>query len=175
MLTLSAILAPLSCETNSKPCENELQVILFLFSLYIIAVTLGGHKPCVQAFGADQFDEQDLEECKSKSSFFNWWYFSVSAGAVVTPLILSYIQENLSWVLGFGIPCIAMLIGLVVFLLGTTTYRYSITRNKKSPFVRIGRVFVAAFRNWRRATPSSTTATDHEENMPRQTSSKQFK
>ncbi|XP_062097600.1 protein NRT1/ PTR FAMILY 5.10-like isoform X2 [Humulus lupulus] len=69
---------------------------------------------------------------------------------IVSVLIVSYIQDNLSWALGFGLPCIAMVIGLVVFLLGTTTYRYSIELNKRGPFVRIGSVFVAAFRNRRR-------------------------
>ena len=76
-------------------------------------------------------------------------------GSLITMSIVSYIQDNLSWALGFGIPCIAMVAALLIFLLGTTTYRFSIPHNEKGPFVRIGRVFVAAFRN-RRATTSSS-------------------
>ncbi|XP_024032472.1 protein NRT1/ PTR FAMILY 5.10-like, partial [Morus notabilis] len=166
LLTLSAVLPSPSgseCQTNDiTSCSPPLfQVILFFFSLYLVAFAQGAHKPCTQAFGADQFDGENPEECKAKSSFFNWWYFGVCAGALVAIAVVSYIQDNLSWALGFGIPCIVMVIAFVVFLLGTTTYRFSITHNEKGPFVRIGRVFVAAFRNWRR-TPPSTIATEME-------------
>nr|XP_048323111.1 protein NRT1/ PTR FAMILY 5.10-like [Ziziphus jujuba var. spinosa] len=153
LLTLSALL----------PSHSPFQMVLFFFSLYLVAVAQGGHKPCVQAFGADQFDGEDPVESKAKSSFFNWWYFGVCAGALATNLIVSYIQENVSWVMGFGIPCIVMVIALIVFLLGTTTYRYTnIITEKESPFVRIGRVFIAAIRNWRTA-PSLALKTDQEE------------
>lgn len=64
-------------------------------------------------------------------------------------LVVTYTEENVSWSLGFGIPCLAMVIALVVFLFGTNTYRYSVKEYGKSPFVRIGRVFVSAIRNWR--------------------------
>ncbi|MBA0882028.1 hypothetical protein Goshw_029316, partial [Gossypium schwendimanii] len=37
-------------------------------------------------------------------------------------------RDNLSWVLGFGILCIIMVVALIVFLCGTTTYRYSVKR-----------------------------------------------
>ena len=45
---------------------------LFFFALYILAVGEGGHKPCVQTFAADQFDQNLPEEKKAKSSFFNF-------------------------------------------------------------------------------------------------------
>ena len=178
MLTLSANLPNLigsDCQTNNiTSCTPpQLQVVLFFFSLYLVAVAQGGHKPCTQAFGADQFDGQDSEECKAKSSFFNWWYFSLCAGSSVTAAILNYIQDNLSWALGFGIPCIAMVIALVVFLLGTTTYRYDITQNEKGPFMRIASVFVAAFKNWQRTPPAiAPIELESSEFLPHQMSEK---
>ncbi|KAM7258276.1 hypothetical protein ACFE04_014017 [Oxalis oulophora] len=134
-------------ETTSR--SPHFQIILFFFALYLVAIAQGGHKPCVQAFGADQFDEEDSEECKAKSSFFNWWYFGLCGGIFISLLILTYIQDYLSWVLGFGIPCMVMVLALVVFLLGTKTYRFSVTGSEETPFVRIGRVFVTAIKNWR--------------------------
>ncbi|KAK8545900.1 hypothetical protein V6N13_067149 [Hibiscus sabdariffa] len=178
LLTLSATLSSvtvsgaLNADTATLNTSSALQfqVILFFFSLYLVAFAQGGHKPCVQAFGADQFDAQDPEECKAKSSFFNWWYFGIAVGIVVTLLVVTYIQDNLSWVLGFAIPGIVMIVALLVFVLGTTTYRFSVKGDEESPFVRIGRVFVLAFRN--RKTASSAIAT--EEALPTE-SSKQFK
>ncbi|PIN14595.1 H+/oligopeptide symporter [Handroanthus impetiginosus] len=122
-------------------------VIVFFFSLYLVAFAQGGHKPCVQAFGADQFDEEDEHESKAKSSFFNWWYFSMNGGVLAAQLVLNYIQENVSWELGFGIPCIAMGFALIVFLIGSMTYRFRINSDERNPFVRISRVFLEALRN----------------------------
>ncbi|KAF8411892.1 hypothetical protein HHK36_004450 [Tetracentron sinense] len=181
LLTLSAVLPSLSspdCRNNnditSCPPPSRFQVVFFFSSLYLVALAQGGHKPCVQAFGADQFDGRDPEECKSKSSFFNWWYFGLCAGTIATLLILNYIQDNLNWGLGFGIPCISMAVALFVFLLGTKTYRYSIKEDKKSPFVRIGEVFVAAAKNWR-TTPSAAIIKEEAGEMPPRQGAHQFK
>jgi solute carrier family 15 (peptide/histidine transporter), member 3/4 len=153
-------------------CSTQSQVILFFISLYLVAIGQGGHKPCVQAFGADQFDEKYPEEHIARSSFFNWWYFTMVAGATATLPILTYIQDNYSWILGFGISCVVMIIALIVFLLGTRTYRFNIKDNNKSPFLRIGRVFVAAVRNWRN---TLSTADIEEDGLLRRQKSEQFK
>ncbi|KAF5744223.1 hypothetical protein HS088_TW08G00821 [Tripterygium wilfordii] len=50
-----------------------------------------------------------------------------------------------------------MVVALIVFLLGTKTYRYSIKADQKSPFLRIGNVYVTAFRNWRTSPSAITT------------------
>ncbi|WCJ44211.1 Major facilitator superfamily protein [Euphorbia peplus] len=179
LLTLSAVL-PLSdsdCPSTNHTgtcSRNLLQVILFFFSIYLVAFGQGGHKPCVQAFGADQFDGQDPKECKAKSSFFNWWYFCICAGTVVALLGLNYIQDNLSWGLGFGIPCIMMVIALIIFLLGTRTYRFSVKVEEKSVFQRIGRVFLVALRNWRISPSAIALEEESRGTLPHQTS-EQFK
>lgn len=147
---------PANCESTASiiTCSPpEFHVIFFFMSLYLVAAAQGGHKPCVQAFGADQFDTRNPNECNAKSSFFNWWYFGMCGGNIVTISILDYIQDNLSWGLGFGIPCIAMGLALAIFLLGTRTYRFSSKHDEKNPFMRIGSVAVKAIRNWQRSVP----------------------
>lgn len=98
----------------------------------------------------------------------------MNSGMVVALLILNYIQDNLNWGLGFGIPCILMVGALIVFLLGTKTYRYGIKTAERSAFLRIGQVFVEAVRNWR----TNSSAIDCREEalgiVPHQ-SSEQFK
>ncbi|XP_038891003.1 protein NRT1/ PTR FAMILY 5.10-like [Benincasa hispida] len=156
LLTLSAMLAsPNSFQGSASAATGGssrpvLEVVLFFSALYLVAFAQGGHKPCVQAFGCDQFDGEHPQEYIAKCSFFNWWYFATTLGSFIALIILSYIQDNLGWGLGFGIPCISSVAALVVFLLGTRTYRFlTVANNKEKPFMRIGRVFVNAARNWR--------------------------
>ncbi|CAI9755954.1 unnamed protein product [Fraxinus pennsylvanica] len=153
LLTLSAVLPSFySCHTQNaanakESCSSRLQIIIFYLSLYLVAIAQGGHKPCIQAFGADQFDSRDPEESKAKSSFFNWWYFTIVAINTITISILNYIQDNLGWGLGFGIPCIVMILALIVFLLGTTTYRFSRKGYDNNLSVKIWLAIRKAFRN----------------------------
>ncbi|KAH9627023.1 hypothetical protein KSS87_020672, partial [Heliosperma pusillum] len=153
LLTLSAMLPSLNCPTHGKSftsipeCSSRLKTTIFFGALYLVALGQAGHKPCVQAFGADQFDGDDPAESKAKSSFFNWWYFGLSLGALLGIGVLSYVQDNLSWALGFGIPCIIMVIALLLFILGTFTYRFIKTSEEQTPFSRIGRVFARAAKN----------------------------
>ncbi|KAK9162144.1 hypothetical protein Syun_003046 [Stephania yunnanensis] len=160
MMTFSALAHSSSSSFSSPPL---FEVIFFFISLYLVAIAQGGRKPCIQAFAADQFDIQDPSERRSKSSFFNWWYCALSIGMALGYTIMSYIQENLGWALGFGIPCACMVVSLLLVLVGSKTYRYSARESEKNPFVRIAKVFIAAAKNWRRSTPSTFTAKEVQE------------
>ncbi|XP_076951107.1 protein NRT1/ PTR FAMILY 5.10-like [Bidens hawaiensis] len=142
---------PSNCKhaTDGSSCSPKIQVIVFFISLYLVAFAQGGHKPCVQAFGADQFDAEDPQELKSKRSFFNWWFFGLCAGPRVGIFVVSCIQDKLSWGLGYGIPCVIMGFALLIFLFGTMTYRFGEKTQGKNAFARIGHVFVTAARNRR--------------------------
>lgn len=158
MLALSTVLPyiqPPTCTDNTTNDPNtcrpsSFQVAFFYISLYLVAFAQGGDKPCGVAFGADQFDTNDQKECTSRSSFFNWWYFSMAIGISVAVVVLSYVEDNVGWMLGFGIPCLIMVVSLLVFLAGSMRYRlYKPSGN--SSFVRIWSSFVLLSRSRRHA------------------------
>lgn len=151
MLTLSStlpFLQPPDCSGIVDPTSCSVpvfQLIFFYISLYLIAIAQSGHKPCVQAFGADQFDQTVPDEQAERSSFFNWWYFGMCGGNIFTVSILNYVQDNVGWGLGFGIPCLVMFLALIIFLAGTKTYRFYPVQ-KESPFTKVGKSIVALVR-----------------------------
>ncbi|KDP21682.1 hypothetical protein JCGZ_03353 [Jatropha curcas] len=122
------------------------QIAFFYSALYIIAIGAGGTKPNISTFGADQFDDFNPNEKKLKVSFFNWWMFSSFLGALFATLCLVYIQENMGWGLGYGIPTVGLLLSLFIFYLGTPLYRHKV-RKTKSPARDLVQVPIVAFRN----------------------------
>ncbi|XP_073120938.1 protein NRT1/ PTR FAMILY 5.10-like [Henckelia pumila] len=141
MLTVSALLDWQGVSMDKSQSPDQLQVLFFFVSLYLMALGQAAHKPCILAFGADQFDEQDPTELKERGSFFNWLYFGACAGPLIALVVLNYIQDNVSWGLGFGIPCISMAISLIIFVSGTKSYRYNIKIKEKCSLLRVTQVF----------------------------------
>ncbi|RWW13623.1 hypothetical protein GW17_00022641 [Ensete ventricosum] len=153
LLTLAVTISPLkpeSCNVNCKPAST-LQLAVFFGGLYIIALANGGTKPNISTIGADQFDEFDPKEKMHKLSFFNWWMFSIFVGTLFAHTFLVYIQDNVGWSVGYGIPTLGLLISVLIFLAGTPYYRHKLPQG--SPFTRMARVIVAATRKWRLPIP----------------------
>ncbi|TYI07265.1 hypothetical protein ES332_A10G216200v1 [Gossypium tomentosum] len=132
---------------------STLQIVFFYTSLYTIAIGAGGTKPNISTFGADQFDDFNPQEKEHKVSFFNWWMFSSFLGALVATLALVYIQENLGWGLGYGIPTVGLLFSLFVFYLGTPSYRHKVKKTK-SPARDLIQVPIIAFWNRKLRVPN---------------------
>ncbi|KAJ4826440.1 hypothetical protein Tsubulata_013633 [Turnera subulata] len=115
----------------------------FLFwSLCLISLGQGGYNPSLQAFGADQLDNdnelpctKDEQKSNKKSLFFQWWYFGVCGGSLLGVTIMSYIQDTLGWVIGFAIPTVAMLASILLFSSGRRIYVYKQDQSTNSkPF-----------------------------------------
>ncbi|CAN0842831.1 Protein NRT1/ PTR FAMILY 8.3 [Linum grandiflorum] len=156
-LTLSAAvpaLKPSECMGSLCPPATLPQYGVFFFGLYLIAFGTGGIKPCVSSFGADQFDDTDPRERVNKGSFFNWFYFSINIGALISSSLIVYIQDNVGWAVGFGVPALFMGIAIASFFSGTPLYR--LQKPAGSPLTRMCQVLVASFHKWNLEVPSDS-------------------
>lgn len=157
-LTLSASVPafkPPSCIESTCPEASTAQYAVIFLGLYLIALGTGGIKPCVSSFGADQFDDTDPTERVKKGSFFNWFYFSINIGALISSSFLVWVQDNLGWGLGFGIPTVFMGLAIGSFFMGTPLYRFQ--KPGGSPLTRICQVVVASFRKWKVDVPHDSS------------------
>ncbi|KAK6131258.1 hypothetical protein DH2020_035015 [Rehmannia glutinosa] len=94
---------------------------------------------------ADQFDESDPDEAQKKYSFFNWFFFAINMGALFGITLLVYVQVELGWAWGFGIPTCATIISIFILAAGWRKYRYQ--KPMGSAFTRFVQVIVASGRN----------------------------
>jgi peptide/histidine transporter 3/4 len=120
-----------------------LQSAVFYAGLYLIALG-GALQPVMASFGADQFGDDESERGR-KSSFFNWFYFSINVGCLIGGTVLVWVQTTHGWRLGYGIPALLSVLAVALFLAGTREYR----RHQPpggSPLTRIAQVVVAAAR-----------------------------
>uniref|UniRef100_A0A3B6HXC6 Uncharacterized protein n=1 Tax=Triticum aestivum TaxID=4565 RepID=A0A3B6HXC6_WHEAT len=117
VLTVSA-----SVPTSYYHGDVHHAVVVYL-GLYLAGLGSAGIKPCASAFGADQFDSEDLTELEKKGSFFNWYYFLLNLGSLLSSTLLVWLQDNGWWGLSFAIPTVLMALGLAVFVGGSRVYR----------------------------------------------------
>ncbi|KAG2653238.1 hypothetical protein PVAP13_1NG440219 [Panicum virgatum] len=98
------------------------QTVAFV-GLYLVAIGSGGVRSSLLPFGAEQFDDDNATDRESKGSFFSWFYLCVDFGPIVSGLFIVWIQEKVSWGLGFGISTACLALAFAAFVLATPMYR----------------------------------------------------
>ncbi|KAK9664460.1 hypothetical protein RND81_14G043300 [Saponaria officinalis] len=155
-ITMSAIipkLHPQPCPTqvNCQEASSRQLWVLYL-SLLLTSIGTGGIRPCVVTFAANQFDMSKTGVASRKWNYFNWYYFSMGLATLTALTVIVYIQDNVSWGLGLGIPTIAMAISVVAFVGGYPLYYKA--KPGGSPLVRMFQVAVAAWKKRNAAMPA---------------------
>ncbi|KAL7149342.1 hypothetical protein ABFS83_05G033200 [Erythranthe nasuta] len=169
-LTLSAVLPnlrPPPCNKSNQICQeaDSGQLAILYVSLLLTALGSGGIRPCVVSFGADQFDENDPEQKTTTWKFFNWYYFCMGASILVANTVIVYIQDNVGWGWGLGVPSVAMFFSITAFVFGYPLYRKM--EPSGSPFTRLVQVCVAAYRKRKVAVVSDWTSLYENEDLDR--------
>uniref|UniRef100_A0A8B9LVG1 Solute carrier family 15 member 2 n=1 Tax=Astyanax mexicanus TaxID=7994 RepID=A0A8B9LVG1_ASTMX len=105
--------------------DSTTHVALSVLGLVLIAFGTGGIKPCVAAFGGDQFEEEHIDE---RRKFFSIFYMSINAGSVLSTIITPILRGDVQcfggdcYALAFGVPAALMVVALVVFIAGSGLY-----------------------------------------------------
>ncbi|XP_077867194.1 solute carrier family 15 member 2-like [Saccoglossus kowalevskii] len=96
-------------------------------ALLLIAIGTGGIKPCVSAFGGDQFRKDQVQEIQV---FFSIFYFAINCGSLLSTFITPILREDVQcfgndcYSLAFGIPAVLLFIAILLFIVGRYTVGY---------------------------------------------------
>ncbi|KAL5100351.1 hypothetical protein RYX36_004678 [Vicia faba] len=139
-------LKPSKCN-GSTECEevNGGKAALLFSGLYLVALGVGGIKGSLPVHGGEQFDESTPNGRKQRSTFFNYFVFCLSCGALIAVTFVVWVEDNKGWEWGFAISTITLFLSIPVFLAGSTTYKNKVPSG--SPLTTILKVLVAASLN----------------------------
>ncbi|XP_059130265.1 solute carrier family 15 member 1 [Peromyscus eremicus] len=113
---------------DGTPDILPVHVALSMIGLVLIAFGTGGIKPCVSAFGGDQFEEGQE---KQRNRFFSIFYLAINAGSLLSTIITPILRvqqcgihsQQACYPLAFGVPAALMAVSLIVFVLGSRMYK----------------------------------------------------
>uniref|UniRef100_A0A8C6KY10 Solute carrier family 15 member 1 n=1 Tax=Nothobranchius furzeri TaxID=105023 RepID=A0A8C6KY10_NOTFU len=127
VMAVSAIHDITDTNKDGVPDSMTFHVALSMVGLILIALGTGGIKPCVAAFGGDQFDE---DQEKQRGTFFSIFYLSINAGSLLSTIITPILRaqkcgihsKQQCYPLAFGVPAALMVVALIVFIVGSGMY-----------------------------------------------------
>ncbi|CAI9753890.1 unnamed protein product [Fraxinus pennsylvanica] len=143
---VSALLPPkCGAEESSKCVDPTPWQLAFLFSAFgLLVVGASGIRPCNLAFGADQFNPNTDSGRKGINSFFNWYYFTFTFAMMISLTIIVYVQSNVNWAIGLGIPTFLMFLSCAFFFVGSRIYVKVLPEG--SPLTSMAQALVVAFK-----------------------------
>ena len=149
------LLKPQGCGKIGLLCEphTQIEMAIFYISIYLIALGNGAPEPALATFGADQFDEEDPKENKSKTSFYSFFYVALNLGCLVSETVLVYIETGGNWVLAYWICAGCAVLAFLLLVSGTLKYRH--IKPSGNPISRFAQVIVASMRKIKLQMPTN--------------------
>ena len=92
--------------------------IAFYCALALLILGNGFFKPNISSLVGKLYEENDPR----RDAGFTLFYMGVNTGAMMAPLLCGHIGETYGWHYGFGLAGIGMVVGLVVFVLGSDVF-----------------------------------------------------
>ena len=86
----------------------------FFIGLGLIVIGTGLLKPNVSAIVGDLYPEGGAR----RDAGFSVFYMGINAGALLGPLVVGFLGENISWHLGFSAAGVGMVLGLIQYKMG---------------------------------------------------------
>ncbi|NXT56257.1 S15A3 protein, partial [Pluvianellus socialis] len=104
--------------------------------LLLVALGASSVRANLTPFGADQVRHQGGDATRR---FFNWFYWSINIGATFSLLVVAFVQQNISFLVGYLIPVACLALALLIFLLATPTFvTKSPTGSQVSAMIKLG-------------------------------------
>ncbi|RLM98937.1 hypothetical protein C2845_PM06G25320 [Panicum miliaceum] len=116
-------LRPVPCQPAAAgPCEpaSAGQMAVLYAGVFLMCVSAAGSRINQATMGADQFDS-----AADRNVLFNWFFIFFYTSSVLGSTVIVYVQDTVSWTLGFGVSAAASVVGLAALLLGSRYYRQS--------------------------------------------------
>ncbi|KAM7031206.1 solute carrier family 15 member 1-like [Passerculus sandwichensis] len=128
VLTVSSINDLTDHNQDGSPDNVAVHIALSMVGLILIALGTGGIKPCVSAFGADQFEDDQENQ---RSTFFSYFYENTAVASFISAIVIPQLMASECGIhskqecypLAFGVPAALVAVALVVFVIGSRMYK----------------------------------------------------
>ncbi|XP_047335398.1 protein NRT1/ PTR FAMILY 1.2-like [Impatiens glandulifera] len=157
LTTMIPQLRPPPCVDSSNNCISPTTFhFMFLCSSFLfMSIGAGGIRSASMAFGLDQLQDnaQSLNRKGAMETYINWYSATSTLSVVIAMTFIVYIQDNLGWKIGFGVPLVLMFLSAISFFLASSLYVKS--KPNSSLITGFIQVIVASFKKRNFPLPSN--------------------